>query len=375
MRRLITYRGILCGKFKPVARLMGPFALASTLLSACAPMSQRPNIDEAAIKEEVKRQKEATVQTYLDHVKRAELIGEKIRINSASLCPKKNYTLGLSAFSPVLQPDEWKGALHRIGYKDGLTVLTVAKGTPADVAGIRPGDFLVNVDGVQVTKDKEQIQNALVRLQQEGERKLVLLRGEEKIEVSATSLLSCDYPINIIISDVVNAFADGKKVILHTSILNLAATEIELAMIIGHEIAHNTREHITSKQVNMAVGMAFGAALEILLGVPGAMNIGADIGGGVYSQEFEHEADYVGLYYVARAGYDISQGPGVWRRMGASNPRSISHGSSHPATAERFIALETAVQEIKEKIASGKPLLPNERAETQVKRPSVSQSE
>jgi predicted Zn-dependent protease len=83
----------------------------------------------------------------------------------------------------------------------------------------------------------------------------------------------------------------------------------------------------------------------------------------MYSQDFESEADYVGLYVVARAGMPIDNAPRFWRRMGSQvAPGAISHGTTHPPTAQRFVALEAAVAEIKAKQAAGQPLLPNEKS-------------
>lgn len=86
----------------------------------------------------------------------------------------------------------------------------------------------------------------------------------------------------------------------------------------------------------------------------------AKIGASAYSQEFEAEADYVGLYLMANAGLPISDAPSFWRRMAAANPKSIkaNHSSSHPSTSYRMVALEEAVREIQGKIDSGESLTP-----------------
>jgi predicted Zn-dependent protease len=79
-----------------------------------------------------------------------------------------------------------------------------------------------------------------------------------------------------------------------------------------------------------------------------------------YSQEFEAEADYVGLYIMALAGLEIENSANFWRRMAALHPGSIgrNHASSHPATAERFVAIEQTVLEIRQKQAGGLALTP-----------------
>ena len=70
-------------------------------------------------------------------------------------------------------------------------------------------------------------------------------------------------------------------------------------------------------------------------------------------------ADYVGLYFVALAGFDPNRAASAWRRMAVVNPAAIDHVGTHPTTAERFVALEAAAREISTKIAQGQPLRPN----------------
>jgi len=54
------------------------------------------------------------------------------------------------------------------------------------------------------------------------------------------------------------------------------------------------------------------------------------------AEDFEREADYVGLYIMALDGWPIDSAPDLWRRMAAQSPGSIKFASSHPTTAERF---------------------------------------
>lgn len=71
-----------------------------------------------------------------------------------------------------------------------------------------------------------------------------------------------------------------------------------------------------------------------------------------------HEADYVGLYYAARAGYDPFVAEGLWRRMGMMDPKSITFARTHPATAERAVSMRQTATEINNKRALGLPLIP-----------------
>jgi predicted Zn-dependent protease len=86
----------------------------------------------------------------------------------------------------------------------------------------------------------------------------------------------------------------------------------------------------------------------------------SDAAAHVFSQEFESEADYEGLYLAARAGFNIADAPDFWRRMAAEHPGSIkkNFAASHPSSPERYLALENAVKEIESKREHGDSLLP-----------------
>ena len=115
-----------------------------------------------------------------------------------------------------------------------------------------------------------------------------------------------------------------------------------------------------SKMTNYALGSILDIAAQIFLKIP-TQGLFGSLGGNAYSQDFEAEADYVGLYILAQAGGNIEEAPQFWRRMATLSPGAIqsSHMSTHPATPERFVALEETVKEIRAKQRAGLPLTPN----------------
>jgi len=144
--------------------------------------------------------------------------------------------------------------------------------------------------------------------------------------------------------------------------LRFASHDEDLAMVIGHELAHNTQRHIEKSRVNAAAGALIGGLIGALAGINTA-DLGAQIGRGAFSQEFESEADYVGAYYAARAGFEVRGSADLWRRFAVRNPGGIHlAGSTHPSTAVRFLALEQTAAEIAAKQTSGRPVLPEFKA-------------
>ena len=141
--------------------------------------------------------------------------------------------------------------------------------------------------------------------------------------------------------------------------MRFAETEQELSLVVAHEIAHNAMSHVRAKTLNTLGG----TLLDIAAGAAGVNTQGmfGKMASLAYSQEFEREADYVGLYIMAQAGVSTENAAMFWRRMAVEHPASInsSHTSTHPATAERFIAIEKTLQQIEEKKQDGTALMPD----------------
>ena len=71
----------------------------------------------------------------------------------------------------------------------------------------------------------------------------------------------------------------------------------------------------------------------------------------MYSQDFEREADYVGLYILAKSNIDSSNIENFWRKLAAENPGStINYNSTHPTSSERWANIRAAQKEIQYKI-------------------------
>ena len=127
--------------------------------------------------------------------------------------------------------------------------------------------------------------------------------------------------------------------------MKFAQSDDELAMIVGHELAHNSMGHIRKIVTNRILS---GNATR-------------------YTRPFESEADYVGLYYQVRAGYSPDNVEDFWRRLSAVNPRNVTRAKSHPAFPDRFLRLAATREEIEAKQDAKVLLLPNFRTKSETK--------
>jgi len=150
--------------------------------------------------------------------------------------------------------------------------------------------------------------------------------------------------------DTVNAFAlPGGKVGVYTGLINLAASDDEIAIVMGHEIAHVTSRHGGERYSQNILAALGGAALavgtkddknkELYLLAYGA---GATLTTLAYSRNHETEADAIGLRFAARAGYDPRAGASFWRKMAAKSGGGapLKWLSTHPPSGERILNLE-----------------------------------
>ena len=152
----------------------------------------------------------------------------------------------------------------------------------------------------------------------------------------------------------INAFAmPGGKVAVYSGLFKVVQSETDLAIVVGHEIAHVVAGH-SAERVSQQM-LAAGGALALQIGanqsdlsrsekqlLMAAYGAGATMGVILpYSRLHESEADEIGLIYAAKAGYDPRAAIPFWRRMEAQKSGSPPEFlSTHPSDATRMRKLE-----------------------------------
>lgn len=181
---------------------------------------------------------------------------------------------------------------------------------------------------------------------------------------------SCYYYFMLSTGRDINAEADGTNIIIPTGMVRFVANDDELAYVMAHELAHNLMRHTDAKITNASVGAIFGAVLDAAVASQGGganngfENAGRSVGAISYSPSFEREADYIGAYIAARAGYDTRRAADFWRRLSYQVPDGADGGLTHPMNAERFVALNKTVTEIEYKRKHRMPLIPEFQPQT-----------
>ncbi|MFI5443896.1 M48 family metallopeptidase [Polaromonas sp. UC242_47] len=155
------------------------------------------------------------------------------------------------------------------------------------------------------------------------------------------------WEVNLIDSKQINAFCmPGGKIAFYTGILEqLQLNDDEVAMIMGHEMAHALREHARERMGKSAATNIGASLLSQLLGLGDLGQTVASYGVQLlnlsFGREDESEADLVGLELGARAGFDPRAGITLWQKMAAANKGAPPQWlSTHPAGATRIADME-----------------------------------
>ena len=163
------------------------------------------------------------------------------------------------------------------------------------------------------------------------------------------------WEVNLIGSKQINAWCmPGGKIAFYTGILDqLQLTDDEVAMIMGHEMAHALREHSRERLAkSRATGMGLSVASQLLgLGQLGdvAANLGTQLLTLKYGRDDETEADLVGLEIAARGGFKPEASVQLWKKMlsatGAGKGQ-LPFLSTHPSGNNRIQELEANLPKV-----------------------------
>jgi predicted Zn-dependent protease len=161
-----------------------------------------------------------------------------------------------------------------------------------------------------------------------------------------------DWQFTVIENDEPNAFAlPGGKVGVHTGLFEVAENDDQLAAVLGHEVAHAIARHGAERMSQGLIVQGLGAIAvgggidqEYVQLAAQAATLGVIL---PYSRTQEAEADHIGLFYMAKAGYDPRQAIELWRNFeafGGDGPPEFL--STHPAPGSRIANIERVLPEV-----------------------------
>ena len=258
----------------------------------------------------------------------------RLQTANAELCPQKAMISGMlvHALSQYL-PQQRAAAAAQFGLGDRPGIAAVAPGSAADRGGIKVGDVLLAIDGQQTPVVPARVDYAPVG-QTEAMLEAALAHPpaqltvsrdgrEQKVEIAGDK--GCASRVQIVSGGSINAAADGQYVQVNNAMLGFVASDEELAVVVAHELAHNILRHRALK---------------------------------TRSKQAEYAADRLGVWLMARAGYNVDIVVPFWTRFEKRTNAGIFADGSHPSPKKRVAAVAAAVAQYRAQRAAGQLLVP-----------------
>ncbi|HEX6376636.1 MAG TPA: M48 family metallopeptidase [Allosphingosinicella sp.] len=271
---------------------------------------------------------------------RVGLVAYRLALAGAPLCAERYPLTGLLFHHLAeYEPRDRPLMVGRYGLDRGPGVLTVIAGTPAARAGLAAGDVLLAVNGrplptgasvaAEPKREKwrrlaDEAEAELETALRQGPADLRVLREGRILSLRLGSIPACLGRVRLARSTQVNAFATGRNVVMTLAMLNFLRNDDELAVVLGHELAHNIFHHPALRSEE---GILRGLGIK-----PSAM------------WKREEAADRFGLRLMAAGGYDLDAAIPFWRRYLGKYDWFPQLFRSHPSLGarERIAAEEIA---------------------------------
>lgn len=166
------------------------------------------------------------------------------------------------------------------------------------------------------------------------------------------------WEFNLVKDNQINAFCmPGGKIVVYEGLLKICSSDDELAVVVGHEVAHAVAKH-SNERISQELLAQYGASIVSQALSEKSKNI-QKIGNTVYglgaqygvtlpfSRKHESEADYMGLIFMTMAGYNPNTAVTFWQKMSASGGASIPEFmSTHPSDATRISDIQKYLPEL-----------------------------
>ena len=221
---------------------------------------------------------------------------------------------------------------------EGASILKSLEDFTIDASGVKVTSFDINKFGDEAFK--EIVKSGKYRFIKSGKQlsdlKFLL---SELLSVRKKSS-GIKYQVHLIDAPMINALTVGGHIIITTGIIKEAGTLSAVAAILGHEIGHNEKGHITSiiKKIKIAKQMGSEDAGKIALLLQRLITP-------AFNQPNEIEADFYGVDLAYAAGFNPMASLTLWKKMSKKEHKNVlgSFMRSHPYSINRYNCIKAYI--------------------------------
>lgn len=359
-----------------IERKLAPLLLtAAVVLTACvtvpvsapvptpvpAPVSKTPPTEQDGKPQHAENS--AVLSLLVARQERIYRVAAPLMVKNAPLCrTQARPLLGFTAKNRYSYPSELGSAVESmLKLDERLRIMQVLDGSGAMRAGIRSGDILQTIQdqplpvGAQAESESARLIAPL--LKNAADISVSVLRQGQLVKLIIPLTKACAFSMEIGHAPQVNAYADGRRIMLTRGMLEFLSDDQELAVILAREIAHNVLQHTASQQMTATTASAIDALLPLQ---PDPAALSGRGGLRALPAKLDLEADRLAMYLLARAGYDPAAAERTMQKLAQAFPASPTHTymTLHPWTSERQQLMQSTLAEIRQKQLTKKPLTP-----------------
>lgn len=294
---------------------------------------------------------------FFDALRAADLrlatIAYRLTSANAPLCDRLQPQIGmpiqaLTQFGADARPN----ATAAFGFVSNVVVEAVVPNAPAARAGIVAGDAILSIAGraqpalppagVAATPADRDAAEAIVADAAVGRPVMLeIQRGGRRMTIAVPGDAGCRSRFEILLGSGLEASADGSVVQIGERYFE-RFTDTEIAVIVAHELAHNIlrhRDRLDAAKVSRGLTAELGRNGRLI-------------------RQTEDDADRLGVYLLANAGYDPAAAPKFWREKGGVIDGGLFRSRTHAASKARATTLDPVVRAI---VADGaRPIVPRD---------------
>jgi hypothetical protein len=286
---------------------------------------------------------------------RAATIGYQLQTHGRPFCARQTGLPGWVVQDASQYREDYRAVAGPLYHLDqGPAVTALVPGGAAEKAGIRVGDVLSDIDGTPLAPDAaagrkasgtgySRLIDALDTAFAAGPVRLGIVRDGTPMRIDVVGARGCASDIQVDVSASFNADADGRTIGVSLAMLRYADTDDALAFIMGHELSHDVLGHaeiLDNEHVKRGLLRSVGKNRTRIL-------------------DTERQADYLGVYFAASAGYDLDAVARFWQRYTHDHGLGIFGDGTHLGDHSRIRFIEAAIAEVKAARAQGLPLAPD----------------
>ncbi len=298
---------------------------------------------------------EAPDAAFFETLRAADLrlatIAYRLTTANAALCDRQQPQVGMPIHALTQYgPSARQSAAKAFGFELTIGVEAVVAGAPADRAGIRANDSIVAINdteqpGLPSTDAAEgagarDAAEAVIAAAPIGKPlRLTVLRAGRRLPIAVQPVTGCRSRFEILLGSGLGATADGAIVQIGERFFE-SYTDEEIAVVVAHELAHNIlrhRDRLDAAKINRGLLAELGRNGRLI-------------------RETEDQADLLGIYLLANAGYDPMSAPKFWRQKGGTIDGGLFRSRTHASSKARAEVLEVAARAIA--ATSTRPIIP-----------------